>query len=704
MKRFPFPLRFSIPVILMIFGSLFGLFSFEREINMSYRRQEENSISNLKFSANQISGMLEYFYRRGDVEQVEIAISKLGSDPHIRLALLCDENNRIIVATRYELRNRPIDKISIPNYLPAEFSKVREIVSGKVKLAENKDSTWAIYPVLLEAKPGEIRPSRVGIFLIEYDILSVKRQAYADALQRSIETSIGLGLFCTIVWLFFEKTLTGRAAKLVTASNNFSKGELSDRAQLGGSDEIAQIATAFNQMADRIQSHTEVLQESENRFRTLVSNIPGAVYRLAWDSYRKVEFVSDEISEISGYSASDFIDVRSRNFDSIIHPDDAVMVKRTIDKKISKKQDYILEYRIILADMSVKWVSDKGQGIFNENGDILWLDGVIFDITRRKQAEAKLHQTLQLKDRLAEVANDRAQKLKQTLQDLQQTQAQLIQTEKMSSLGQMVAGVAHEINNPINFIHANLSHVNTYTHTLLNLIDTYQEHYPQPHPEIADLIEDSDLEFIGEDLPNIVSSMHAGTSRIREIVLSLRNFSRLDESELKPVNIHEGIDSTLLILHSSVKAKPNFNEIEIVKNYGDLPLVECYAGQLNQVFMNILNNAIYALHDRAELSAKKHQTQSPDRIIISTSLQKLGWIKISIKDNGPGIDDAVKSKIFDPFFTTKPVGQGTGLGLSVSYQIVVDKHGGKLECSSTVGEGTEMAIEIPIARTKNKLY
>ncbi len=691
MKLFPFPLRFSIPVILMIFGSLLGLFSFQREVEQSYRRQEEQGISNLKFSANQSSGMLEYLYRRGDVEEVEIAISKLGSDRNIRLALLCNENDTIIFATRYELRNQPVSNISLPHYLLAEFSQIREIMSGEVKLAENRESTWAIYPVLLGAKPGEVRPSRVGILLIEYDILLMKQQAYADALYRSTETSIGLALFCVIVWLFFHKTLTGRAARLVAVSNNFSKGKLDDRAQLGGSDELAQIAAAFNEMAERIQSHTEALQESEKRFRTLVSNIPGAVYRLVFDSDWKIQFISDGIAEISGYPAANFINTPVGVFQSIIHPKDAAMVEKTIKKSMVKKRNYTIEYRIIRPDKSVRWVSDKGQGIFNENGDILWLDGVIIDSTKRKRAEAELHQTLQLKDELAATATAQAKQLEQALQ--------LIQTEKMSSLAQMIAGVAHEINNPVNFIHGNIAYVNTYSQDLLTLTDLYQQEYPNPHPKIAELIEDCDLDFTKKDLPKILSSMKVGTDRIREIVLSLRKFAHLDESDVKFVNIHEGIDTTLLILQSNIKAKPYFEGIKIIKNYGCLPPVECYAGQLNQVFMNILSNAIYALHTTKKQNSSKQQTNSSSQIIITTSIQEPDWVKISIKDNGPGIDDAVKSRIFDPFFTTKPVGTGTGLGLSISYQIVVDKHGGKLQCISAVGEGTELAIEIPIART-----
>lgn len=285
-------------------------------------------------------------------------------------------------------------------------------------------------------------------------------------------------------------------------------------------------------------------------------------------------------------------------------------------------------------------------------------------------------------------------------QALQEAQAKLIQTEKMSSLGQLVAGVAHEINNPINFIYGNLPHAAEYTQELLKLIELYQEKYPNPETEIQDLEEEMDLEFLVTDLRQIQASMSMGANRIREIVLSLRNFSRFDEAEMKDVNIHEGIDSTLLILQNRLKETPNNCAINLVKEYGNLPLLECYAGQLNQVFMNIISNAIDAL----EKLRNKEETENHDRvptIIIHTELSgDKSRAVIRIKDNGCGISDEHKSKLFDPFFTTKPVGKGTGLGLSICYQIVVDKHKGDLRCVSEPKKGTEFIIEIPIYQTK----
>ncbi len=299
-----------------------------------------------------------------------------------------------------------------------------------------------------------------------------------------------------------------------------------------------------------------------------------------------------------------------------------------------------------------------------------------------------------------------AQELEAALLSLQQTQFQLIQAEKMSSLGQLVAGVAHEINNPVNFIYGNLSHATQYIKDLLELIDLYRIHFNQKVPEIEDKIEDIDLEFLVSDLPKMIDSMQIGADRIRSIVLSLRNFSRLDEADRKRVDIHEGLDSTLLILQHRLKSNPRRGEILILKDYGNLPKVDCYVGPLNQVFMNIITNAIDALDmglGNGERYDSKAAARSPlssipgtsPAIRIRTQLDESDRITISIADNGPGMTETVCRRLFEPFFTTKPVGSATGLGLSISYQIIVEKHKGKLHCFSTPGQGAEFIIEIP---------
>ncbi|WP_445636888.1 histidine kinase [Nostoc sp. DSM 114161] len=286
--------------------------------------------------------------------------------------------------------------------------------------------------------------------------------------------------------------------------------------------------------------------------------------------------------------------------------------------------------------------------------------------------------------------------LQKALQELQSTQAQLIQTEKMSSLGQLVAGVAHEINNPVNFISGNITYVSQYTQQLLELVQLYQEEFPNYRQTIQEKIDDIDLEFVVEDLPKTLSSMKMGAQRIEQIVLSLRTFSHLDEADMKEVDIHEGIESTLLILQNRFKAKPERPKIEILKEYGKLPLVECYAGQLNQVFMNVINNAIDALDTWNAQRSQQEIQNNPSQIIISTKIIDNNRVVVKIADNGPGMTQEVKQKLFDPFFTTKPVGQGTGLGLSISYQIIVQKHSGVLQCESQLGKGTEFWIEIPL--------
>ncbi|MEG5000304.1 PAS domain-containing protein [Microcoleus sp. B4-D4] len=560
------------------------------------------------------------------------------------------------------------------------------------------------------------------------------------------------------------------------------------------------------------------LRRSESRFRSLVANIPGVVYR--WECDFSTSFISDAVYLLAGYHAADFIsplEMGSRTFVSIIYQEDLAKVEATIRQSIESKQSYNLEYRLLAADNTVKWVWDKGSPVFDADGSVFCLDGVILDISDRYYAQEALHQKtseleavfLALPDlyfrlnadgvildylsgnyadlylspehfvgkRMADILpvnvasqfdlamvevsenrtpvnleyslpmpageetyearllplnsnqaiviarnitkrkqaesqlKDKNTQLEQTLKQLGKTQAQLIHAEKMSSLGQLVAGIAHEINNPVSFIYGNIIHASLYANNLLQLCTLYQEHYPEPVAAIANFAEEIEVEFMKEDFPHLLTSIQTGADRIREIVLSLRNFARLEESDIKRVDIHEGIDSALLILQHKFKENGRNRPIEIIKEYGTLPQVECYAGQLNQVFMNILSNAIDAL---ASVRNRKWELPSPTDvqrqnstslplgcdalplIRIRTEVLENNWVAIAISDNGAGMAESVKSRIFDPFFTNKPVGKGTGLGLSISYQIVVERHRGALRCISVPGEGTEFAIEIPM--------
>ncbi len=291
----------------------------------------------------------------------------------------------------------------------------------------------------------------------------------------------------------------------------------------------------------------------------------------------------------------------------------------------------------------------------------------------------------------------KTQQLEATLHQLQTTQLQLVQSEKMSALGQLVAGVAHEINNPVNFIHGNLAHVDHYTQDLLDLLQLYQEIHVVLPAEVQAKIDLIDLDFLLADMPKLLASMKVGTDRIREIVLSLCNFSRLGQFAMKPVHLHEGIDSTLLILQHRLKPTAQQPGIEVRKEYGDLPLVECSAGQFNQVFINLLSNAIDALQEAHLVDEEQPVRDQPGLIIIQTQVLDANYVQIVVKDNGSGISTETQRKLFDPFFTTKAVGKGTGLGLSISYQII-ERHGGTLRCVSAPDQGAAFYMKIPIAQ------
>jgi signal transduction histidine kinase len=321
------------------------------------------------------------------------------------------------------------------------------------------------------------------------------------------------------------------------------------------------------------------------------------------------------------------------------------------------------------------------------------LFGTALDITERKQTEQALRES-EARER------EKATQLEGTLDALKRTQARLIQAEKMSSLGQVLAGVAHEINNPVGFIYGNLFHANDYFRDLLRLLQSYQQVYPDAAPEIQEIGEEIDLDFLVDDWQQLMDSMQKGAERIQQMVRSLKLFARLDESEIKQVDLHQGLDTTLAILQHRLRGENNWSAIEVVKDYGQLPKVTCYASQMNQVFMNLLNNAIDAL-----------QGQPPPRTIaIHTAVERRNQeiaptdspvVVVRIADNGPGMSEQLCQQIFDPFFTTKPVGRGTGLGLSISYQIVVEKHGGQLYCNSAPGKGTELVVEIPLNPSLN---
>jgi signal transduction histidine kinase len=341
------------------------------------------------------------------------------------------------------------------------------------------------------------------------------------------------------------------------------------------------------------------------------------------------------------------------------------------------------------------------------------------EVEDRRIAEAALQNLTQM---LEQRVSERTAELSHTVVQLKQTQAQLVQDEKLATLGQLVAGVAHEINNPINFIHGNVVHIKHYVSDLIDFLNLYQAEFPQATPEIQQRAAEIDLAFLLADMPKVLSSIHIGSERIQEIVRSLRVFSRHDEAEIKEVDIHEGLDSTLLILNSRLKELSDRPAIEVIKEYGTLPRIECYAGQLNQVFMNILSNAIDALEEVAMLPQINIQsiastqyasvqtqmlapTTQPPTIQIRTEFLSADVasglsgdrVAIWMIDNGPGIPEEILQRIFDPFFTTKPVGKGTGLGMSISYQIITEKHRGQLRCISTPGKGTAFVIEIPVS-------
>jgi len=554
---FRLPLRVTIPCLLLFLSSGLGFYSFITEAQETYKRQENRILEQADFYSEKTVTLLEFIFRRVNIDNAsldgaKLVIGEMGEETNLKLLAFLDENNLILVSKDYQLKHKSLINTNLSPFY-SQIQRVRKTRIQEKEWSDDRQTLKVITPVILPPKPNQLRP-QVGTLVSIYDLTQTKKLAYQDALNRSLQMNGVVLIICLLLWLFFELTLTKRVSRLVLVSQNLAQGNLSDRSRLEGSDELAQISAAFDQMAEKIEQDTYILQESQ----------------------------------------------------------------------------------------------------------------------------------LELQQKATE--------LEKTLTQLKQTQTQLLQSEKMSSLGQLVAGIAHEINNPVSFIFGNITYAKEYTNSLLHLISLYQTHYPQPIPEIQTEIDELDIEFITSDLQKMFNSMLTGSQRIADIVQSLRSFSRLDESDIKTVDLHENLDNTLMILKHRLKAQGSRPEIKIIKNYGNIRLINCYVGQLNQVFMNIFINAIDALETVPQ--------NSPPQILINTDIitdsDKKQWVKIEISDNGSGMAETVRSRIFEPFFTTKPVGQGTGMGLAISYQIIVEKHQGQLLCTSTPGEGSTFVISLPI--------
>uniref|UniRef100_A0ACD5H2K9 Sensor histidine kinase n=1 Tax=Desertifilum tharense IPPAS B-1220 TaxID=1781255 RepID=A0ACD5H2K9_9CYAN len=409
--------------------------------------------------------------------------------------------------------------------------------------------------------------------------------------------------------------------------------------------------------------------------------------RIAADGSASMPYISSGCYDLCGVRPEEILS-GNNSLRALEHPEDRQGVQQAILHSAQHLTPFRHEWRIITPTGEIKWVQAVSQPEQQPDGTLVW-DGVMIDITERKRIEAEQIQT-------AAHLRQKSQELQQALEDLRSMQLQLVQNEKMSALGNLVAGVAHEINNPASFITGNLEPAKIYIQDLLGLLDLYQQKLPNPDAEILDEIEAIDLEYLRTDLPKLIESMDLGVERICSISNSLRTFSRADRDYKVPFNIHEGLESTLLILKHRLKANEYRPPIQVIREYGDLPLIPCFPGQLNQVFMNLLANAIDALEESNVGQSFQDIQSRSNWIKIQTRSRRDRSIAIQIADNGVGMSEAVQQRIFDHLFTTKPVGQGTGLGLAIARQIVVEKHGGTLEVKSALNQGTEFEIVLPI--------
>ena len=483
--------------------------------------------------------------------------------------------------------------------------------------------------------------------------------------------------------------------------NDLWRGETELRTRQGEIIPVSQVIMAHKSMTGEVEIFSSIVRDlreqlevekalrlSETKNRNLLTVIPDVIFQLNQQGnfleYRMPPRCNSLDPHLSYFLEEDISpnDILGKSIEALFPQELAQWIRHYLELTLKTGQpqsgEYLWPIKSANYGTETHWNHYEARYIPSGNNEVLVM---VRDITSRKRVEAELR-IAQVKER------ERSLQLEHTLKTLQKAQSQLIQAEKMSALGRIVAGISHEINNPLNFIYGNIDYATSSITDILKLVEAYQKYHPNTCEEIQELSEFIDLPFIKKDLPKLLLSMKMGVHRIQEIVRATRNFSRMDESEKKFVNLHEGLDSTLQILQYRLKSSTCKQGIQLIKNYGELPKIECYAGLINQVFMNILDNGIDALEN------SKNQTKNPTIVITTQLLEERVIIKIG--DNGSGITPEVQKHIFDPFFTTKPVGKGTGLGLAISYEIVVEKHQGRLYCLSTPEEGTEFIIELPL--------
>lgn len=466
-----------------------------------------------------------------------------------------------------------------------------------------------------------------------------------------------------------------------------SKGNLSAPLPLAGNDQLSALARNLQTLFEKMRTVTHkdsftggqngasTLEEQQRLARTnarleyLIANTPAIIYSSVPSGDFKMTFVSANASRVLGYDPNEMVADPNFWFDHI-HPEDIPSIFSSLAMVFVEGQR-TYEYRFRARDGRYLWMHDTLHLIRDAEGNPLEVIGSLTDITDRRMMEEALKKT--------------GDEQKLLIEKLQQTQAQLLQSEKMASIGQLAAGVAHEINNPVGFVNSNMNSLRSYVETLFKVIEGYDELLSRPgnSQEIinnaAQLKKQADLEFLQEDLADLVKESMEGLKRVKDIVQSLKDFSHVGETDWQMADLHVGLDSTLTIANNEFKYKAT-----ILKEYGTLPLVKCLASQLNQVFMNLIVNASHAINESGVITIRTGTSDD--------------WVWVEISDSGVGIPKEHLSRIFEPFFTTKPIGQGTGLGLSLSYNIV-KKHGGRIEVKSEVGNGTSFIVHLPVDST-----